>query len=169
MDKQNNPLKLEELPEIAMHGPVEVSMVVHVMTPEGKSARITMSNQVGVIPEQWDLAKMMGGCLFAESGIPDGTRFMSKPEFVAHITKRETGQSTPMVGNQEFEPIHKEATLVCAPKMMLIDAVLGRGFKPSDVDRMEEEGILVLQWDREELEKLDEAQLLEIYNEITGG
>lgn len=105
-----------EMPEIPMHGPVELAMAVHVMTPYVaspggiavmKPAKLTMTLPPGSFPTPQALREILDNCLQAETEgdatIPAGTRLMTKPEFWAHITKREAGVALPLAGNPEFE------------------------------------------------------------------
>jgi len=174
MTTQKDPTKLQELPEISMQGPIEITMTVHCVTTDGKNARMELFLEPGIIPNQERLQYLLDSSrvgLKDEVGdIPAGTRMMTKPEFVAHITKRGTGQAIPMPGSQEFEPIHKPVT---ATKKMLVHAILGcDGLDYFDEDKWERGlcedigGNAV--WIKSKLVNLEESQLLELYNEITG-
>lgn len=103
-----------EIPEIPMNGPIEMEMAVHVMTPfiaspgdkaVMKPAKLTLMLPSGQFPTPDGLREILDNCLKDEgdAAIPAGTRLMTKPEFWAHITKREAGVALPLTGNPEFE------------------------------------------------------------------
>ena len=165
-----NPYELKTLPHVAMAGPVEFSMIVHIMTPEGKSGRFTMQLETGIIPTPAHVKNILANCLNDASGnLPKGTRLMNKPEFIAHITKRETGVEVPMEGPQVFEP--PEDTI---DKQMLVDALCGRGFRTmEEAAQWTKDGFATQtsggmagekwEWNRKKLELLDETTLLRMY------
>jgi hypothetical protein len=130
--KEQQPgIPLIELPAIAMHGPFEMSMTIHVLTGEDKPARISMSLQPGIIPDEDQIKQILANCLNdeegAESQIPAGTRLMTKREFWAHITMREAGIPLAMPGNQEFEKDE--------PREQLSSPLFGETEKPSSEER----------------------------------
>lgn len=170
----HNPYELKTLPHVAMAGPIEFSMIVHIMTPEGKSSRFTMHLEPGIIPTPAHVKNILANCLKDSTGlIPEGTRLMTKPEFIAHLTKRETGVEVPMEGAQVFEP--PEDTI---DKVMLVDAMCGRGFRSEEeAQQWVKDGFAIAElmmaghgdrrpdyrWNRDKLNMLDETTLLRMY------
>lgn len=118
MSTKNNVVSLPavkpvEVPEMIIHGPVEISVTLHVMAPQNNMmvpARMTVQLPMGVYPSREDLQTVVSQALTNEPGddgkIPAGTRPMTRREFWNHITKRETGKVLPMVGPDEFNAIH---------------------------------------------------------------
>lgn len=94
-----------ELPEIPMHGPIECSMKIYFTLPTGETANINVFFEPGVIPSASIIKIMLDEALAEVDGVPEGTRLMTKPEFVKHITTREAGFPMEVPGNQEFEPL----------------------------------------------------------------
>ena len=174
-----NPYELKTLPHVAMAGPVEFSMIVHITTLEGKSGRFTMHLEPGIIPAPAHVKNILANCLKDETGnIPIGTRLMTKPEFIAHVTKRETGAAIVMEGPQVFEPPED-----AIDKGMLVDAIIGKGIRNDNPEYSEAgerwvkdgfarkewdrighgENWAAYRWNREKLDLLDETTLLKIY------
>jgi hypothetical protein len=159
-----------------MHGPVEVSVIMHVKLPDGRDARLTFAMETGIIPTYTDIRSVVNNCLTTDSiavnGIHPGTRLMTKPEFVAHITRRETGAAIPLPGDQEFM---KSTTDI--PRGILIHAVLGRGVPVGMTDDLMARGLIEFDGNQHNesfvftnaIEKLNDAELLDLYLEINHG
>jgi hypothetical protein len=173
MKKQQYELKT--LPHVAMAGPIEFSMTIHAVTPDKKAARMTVYLEAGIIPTPAHVKNILANCIHDATGsIPNGTRLMTKPEFLAYFTKRETGTEVPMEGPQVFEPPEDTIT-----KAMLVDAICGKGFR-NDQEAAQwvkdgfataeiasvghGEGRPFFRWNRDKLNHLDETTLLKIYN-----
>jgi len=125
MDDSQNP-KFEVLPldPMDMHAPIEVTVAVRMKTEDGKTARALYDMPPGVIPTRVQIAEAIAPALDLEllkvfphegNAVP-----MSKPEFVAFITKRATGEAIPMAGEQQFVPVPAEI-----PHSMLVHAIIG--------------------------------------------
>jgi hypothetical protein len=165
-----------ELPAIAMHGPIEMAIVVHVLTGEGKPARLSMNLPAGVIPTKESIKEILANCLTEapgeNAGIPPGTRLMTKREFWAHITKREAGEALPMPGNQEFEDLFADIGDEIS-KATLVHAIKGKGFPSMEkADYWTKLGMARFtgnqhnpdwSWIAEKLEQLPVSTLLKIY------
>ncbi len=164
--------ELVKLEPMDMHGPVEVTIAIHVMVPSLGKRRLSFRMPPGVIPTRAEIMEVYDACLSPDamqaSGIPTGTRVMSKPEFVAHVTERESGSAMPMPGSQEYVRPDSEI-----PKQVLIDAICGRGF-PSmeDAESWTKAGMAKetgdqhnykWEWDREALKDLTNTELWNIY------
>lgn len=85
-----------------MHGPIEVQMLVYVRTADGQIGKLTIGFPYGVIPTQDDLKEALAVLGMTGEGLPAGSRLLTKPEFVKHIT-RKAGQEMTMPGNQDWE------------------------------------------------------------------
>lgn len=185
MEKPNNVVQmpkpqheLVQLDPVDMHGPVETKIVIHVMVPDAKTktmkaARLNFAMNVGVIPTRAEIKEVVDACLNPEnmvaSSIPDGTRLMTKAEFVAHVTTREAGRAIPMPGNQDYVPSTSEI-----PRQVLIHAIFGRGVPVSREDEFVNKGMAAFtgnqhnpRWDWTiGIEKLTDDELLALYKEI---
>jgi hypothetical protein len=119
----NTDPKLMLLEPRDMHGPVEVRMFVRFKVGD-KNASMEMMFPPGTLPTRSEqialLDSVMDPAKLAASPAPAGTRAMTKPEFVEYLTKRETGQATPMQGDQHFVPAQCEI-----PHGMLVHAIVG--------------------------------------------
>lgn len=172
----HNPHEVVKLDPIDMHGPVETSVIIHIRLPDGRNAHLAFQMEPGRIPTRAAIKEVVDACLDPQnmeaSAVPQGTRVLTKPEFVEHITKRETGRAIPMPGESNWVPASCEI-----PHGMLVHAIQGVG----GPDNLETEYITrglakyigpgdnyVFTWDCEKLAELPDDMLLEIYRRITG-
>jgi hypothetical protein len=166
---------IQQLPPIPMHAPVEIHIVNYMRLPDGRTASITFHMPFGRIPTRLEIKEaadaMMSPESFAESSIPAGTRPLTKPEFVAHITKRETGEAIPVPGSQEWE-----MTPIEIPHGMLVHAIMGAGFKTMEMgEHFTQRGLAEHTgnqwnekwgWKKDKLSALPTEVLLAIYKEV---
>lgn len=181
MENRTNPL-LTQLEPIAMHGPIEIVVKVHVRVPSGKNATLEFIMPAGRIPAQSEIKEAVDACMtpesMAASSIPHGTRALTKPEFVEVITRRDTGAAIPMPGNQEWEP-----STSGIPKGMLVHAICGAEIPENSVlggeyvqrglayEKWEVAGHgdnrVTYRWNRAKLAELPEDMLLTIYKRVS--
>jgi hypothetical protein len=112
------------------------------------------------VPTRSAMQDVIDACLDpgtdSANGIPPGTRLMTKPEFVAHITLRDTGAALALPGNQEFTP-----TIIEIPRQMIIHAIHGAfGLTSAGIAQ---------QYDAIALSRMSDAELLKIYKELCHG
>lgn len=171
MDKQKPDHKLVELEPIDMHGPVEVTAALYVLLPDGRPATLNFKMLSGQIPARADikaaLDAMMTPASMEESSIPAGTRLMTKPEFVAHVTKQETGQAMTIPGDQHFVPVQPNI-----PHGMLVHAIAGVGVPEQLADEYRARGLVERDgvgdyWNNDRLADLPGDVLLAIYERLT--
>lgn len=91
-----------ELAPMDMHGPVEVSITVFAKTESGVG-RMTFTHPSGLIPTQLELASYLD--VAREEAGKTNAVLPTKAEFVAHVTKRETGLPIPMENCGDFIPV----------------------------------------------------------------
>jgi hypothetical protein len=179
MDKnaQTKPeYQLLQLDDKLMNAPVELKMKVQLMLLSGKSANLEFFLPPGQIPTRAHLLEILDSCRkpggLDHANIPLGSRLMNKAEFVAHITKRETGMEIPLQGDRAFAP-----STVEIPRPMLMHAIHGQG-EPARNDvatrYLEAEAAAIdnggcWNWHQHELDKLDDNELMNLYREITYG
>ena len=189
MDKKKPlPDRIErlDLPEMDMHGPIEVSIKVYMQLPSGEVGAMSVLAPPGVLPTRAELAAMLDEVLdpakLAASAVPPGTKPQSKTEFVKHITKRETGLAMTLPGDPQFV-----ATTSEIPHGMLVHAIQGVDIE-SEIDLSvaaelvndyAERGFMIINrtpneqnkvaiaWNTEALDALPDDVLLAIYSRIT--
>lgn len=89
----------EEIPAIAMQGPVEVTMKVLCITDKNEVAHFSVVFRFGNIPTRDEATKVM-----KSTELPAGWRLMNKLELWNWLmVGKIDGDSMPMPGNQEFE------------------------------------------------------------------
>ena len=156
-----------ELEPMDMHGPVEVSITVFAKKKSGELGRLTFTHPSGLIPTRAELAGYMEAAQQALPGLE--AEFPSKPEFVAHLTQRETGKAIPMAGARHYLVASCEI-----PHSMLVHAIIGSGI-PNNNRSLHESGVLGYgdaggaEWDRVALEKLTDYELEALYREVSNG
>lgn len=176
-EKQHPQHQLVKLEPLDMHGPIEVIIAVYVKLPDQRVATLNFRQLAGNIPTRSEIKATMDACLIVDSdtgtSLPAGTRLLTKPEFVAHYTKKETGFELAMPGNQSFVPASCEI-----PKEILIDAIRGAG-APKDAalkDDYMQRGLAFLyggecddawNWNPDTLAALPDDILLALYRRIT--
>lgn len=183
MSENNKPApkldhKLVELEPIDMHGPILVTANAYLYLPDGRPAKLSFQMEPGQIPSRAKVKATLDALAspeaLAESSVPPGTRLMTKPEFVAHVTKQETGQSMTMPGDQHFVPVPGDV-----PHAMLVHAVMGVWANGEfDMD-LEDEYISrglgeltrgltrCFKWNKSALDALPDDVLIAIYERIT--
>ena len=175
-DLNHAPVELEPMD---MHGPIEVNMFIHVMLPDGKNAKLRFMPPAGQIPMPEDFQDFIDAAgdpaHHEASGMPAGVRLLTKPEFVALITKRETGQAMQLPGEQHFVPCEPQYAI---PRQMLIHAIYGAGIPSMQLAcELVERGLTRFagnqhneRWEfTHTVEKLDDDALANLYAEITAG
>lgn len=165
------PVKLEP---IDMHGPIEVSAAIYARLPSGGIGRMELRMEPGKIPTAEVVKDSMDNVLTdnAGAGIPPGTRLLTKPEFVAHITKRDTGAAFELPGDQHFVAVPTEI-----PTAMLVHAIVGVGLPGYDLPiEFTERGLATFtgnqwnegwSWNHDALTQQPADVLLAIYERIT--
>jgi hypothetical protein len=176
MDKQapnpHDPIALEP---VDMHGPVEVSIKVYMKLPDGKAGSLTLTAAPGQLPTRAEQIAMLDAVLDADkraqSALPEGVSPLTKPEFVRHITRRETGLALDIPGDQHFVPAACEI-----PHDMLVNAIAGAGFPTMELaDEFTKRGMAKFtgnqwnekwEWDKSAIAALPDAMLLAIYQRV---
>lgn len=170
MEKQMPEMK--PLDPIDMHAPIEVHIKIYA-TPDGKTVSLMQAIMPpGRYPSIEQMRAMVGTALTPEQEAQGG-RLLLKPEFIAHITKRELGTALPMAGDQHFVPAPCEI-----PHKMLVHAICGAGV-PFDMGKEYlARGLAIdtlndsryddaFTWDAAALDKQPGDVLLALYERIT--
>lgn len=90
----------EAIPDVEMHAPIEIAVMVHVKVPQGdlrQSGKFTLMLDAGRFPTQAELKEVVNEVIavgIKEGTLPDGARLMTKAEFVEHVVQRESGDKT---------------------------------------------------------------------------
>lgn len=167
--------EIKQINPMDMHAPIETTILIGLSLPDGRTAGLKFEMTSGVIPTRAEIKAVVDACTpesLRASDIPKGARLMTKPEFVAMMTKRATGIAIPMPGDQSFVPANCEI-----PKEILIDAIHGVG-APRDSalesDYIQrgwanygKDGEPDWTWTHEALAKLPDDILLALYRRIT--
>lgn len=170
----------KQLPEVKpleamdMHAPVEVTITVRMVLESGETARVMYDMRPGQIPTRAEIEEAIKPALDVDllKALPmqGNARPMTKPEFVAFITKRAAGQPIPMAGDQHFVPAPCEI-----PHAMLVHAVAGTVIPSEIVEEYEARGLILssddypyyYEWVRAELDKQPDDVLLALYKRVT--
>lgn len=158
-----------ELEPMDMHGPVEVDVRVYIKKPDGIIGRMTFTHPVGQLPTRAELAGYMEAAQQEAQKV--GAELPSKPEFVAHLTQRETGKAIPMAGARHWVQASSEI-----PRGVLVHAIVGTGVP--GMDRWDDffgRGLAYLNltngfmWRKEALEAMTDYELESLYREVSNG
>jgi hypothetical protein len=169
--KPGEPMKL---PEIDMHGPVEVGITARFRMPGGEVGAMTIYAEPGLLPTRAQQLAIMSAlqdpAQLVAAGAPLGVRPLTKPEFVEFFTKRATGQAIPMPGSQDYVPAGCEI-----PHGMLVHAIIGAGIPEPLAVEYSTRGLLeiasdqvgTLHWNEDLLRAMPDTMLLAMYQRIT--
>lgn len=169
MEKQMPEMK--PLEAMDMHAPVEVTITVRMVLESGETARVMYDMRPGQIPTRAEIEEAIKPALDVEllKALPmqGNARPMTKPEFVAFITKRAAGQPIPMAGDQHFVPAPCEI-----PHSMLVHAICGAGISDDLLGEYKSRALALEtmhgpRWDRAALDKQPDDVLLAIYKRVT--
>lgn len=177
-----------ELTYLKMNAPIEIDIRVGVMVPDLKlssmrPAFVQFTLPKGVIPTQADLQAKVANCMDSNQmaePLPVGARFMTKPEYIGHSSKRVMGRFMSMDGPQEFEPMeeaHVAADMFLDDEMaksVMIDALKGRGVSPYAYDKYFNAGLVTAGGNQrnpeffwsEQIKSMTRAELRELYRDI---
>lgn len=160
-------------PELAaqdMHGPVEVDVRVYFKQENGVIGRMTFTHPTGQLPTRTDLAQYMEAANVEAA--KSGASLPTKPEFVAHVTRRETGKAIPMAGARHWVQASSEI-----PREVLMHALTGIGsqWKREQVrESYVSRGLALddgygLVWNAEKLAAMTDCELEAMYREVANG
>lgn len=173
MHNEFNGLEKIDLASAELHGPVEVKLSVYMKLPDGQIGSMGVILQPGRLPTRGELHAVFTHSTLSIAGeipgAPVGARPLTRSEFVAHVTKRETGAPFLMPADAEFAPVPADV-----PHMMLVHAIMGAGVWPELQPEFEERGLghfshIVnrFDWDEEALAALPDDMLLAIYERVS--